>query len=197
MWGLYYNKILDFDSRTLLLLLEEPSQYMIPIFLSGIFSALGILFSSLVSLVSANKCRIGRKEAQELGNQSIGLGILMIIFSIIYIIAINITMNNYIEYLLAELLPYYTIPEFWDVYNPGFAIIAPFLGGALSIIGGIACRYIKPTDEVISIEEKKDFIVKMPTEPITRQTKYCPQCGQKLTITGIMFCGNCGFELKS
>ncbi|TKJ19152.1 MAG: hypothetical protein CEE43_16345 [Promethearchaeota archaeon Loki_b32] len=76
-------------------------------------------------------------------------------------------------------------------------MIAPFIGAALAIIGTIAIRTIKPREEVIRIEERKDLIIKTPIEPINIQVRYCPECGQKLISTEIRFCINCGFKFQS
>ena len=49
----------------------------------------------------------------------------------------------------------------------------------VSIIGGIASKFLKPEEEIIRIEEKKDILIKTPTETVSGQLKYCPECGQK------------------
>lgn len=87
--------------------------------------------------------------------------------------------------------------ELWTgTNNPGIALIAPFIGAALAIIGAIAIRPIEPREEVIRIEERKDLIIKTPIEPINSQVRYCTECGQKLISTEIRFCTSCGIELK-
>lgn len=75
-------------------------------------------------------------------------------------------------------------------------MIAPFIGAALTIIGAIAIRPIKPREEVIRIEERKDLTIKTPIEPIYSQVRYCHECGQKLISTEIRFCTSCGIDLK-
>jgi len=202
MWGLYHSDITNYGSDTLLLPLEEPTQYMMPIFLSGIFSAIIIFLCSIVSMALANSLKRSRKDFKNVGTKSIGIGILMLVASIIYIIAISITMTNYFEYIISEwyggyLPPNLIIPDFWDVYKPGFAIIMPFIGATFTIIAGIVSIAVKPREDVILVEEKRDFAIKKPIEPINSQVRYCPECGQKLLYKESKFCINCGFKFQS
>jgi len=76
-------------------------------------------------------------------------------------------------------------------------LIAPFIGAALAIIGAIAIRTIEPREDVILVEEKRDFVIKKPIEPINSQVRYCPECGQKLLYKESKFCINCGFKFHS
>jgi len=169
---------------------------MIPIFLSGIFSALIISLCSLVLITSANKVRLGKKDPKEFSNNWIGLGILLILSSISYIIATDITMTNYVEYFLSQLPYYYTVPDFWDVYSPGFGIFGPFIGAAFSIIIGIASKKIKPREVVQKVEENKFSIIYPQTDEISNNIRYCPECGQKVLYKEGKFCRYCGFEFK-
>jgi len=196
MWGLYYNYILGYGSNTLLIPLEQPSKYMIPIFLSGIFSALIIFLCSLALIASANKVRLGKKDPKDVSNSWIGLGIVLIFSSISYIIATGITMNNYVEYVFSQLPYYYTVPDIWDVYNPGFGIFGPFIGAASSIIIGIASKKIKPREVVQKVEESKLPIIYPQTDEISNNFHYCPECGQKILYKEGKFCRYCGFEFK-
>ncbi len=197
MWGLYHVDISGYGTETLLMPLESPGRYMIPIFLSGIFSAFIIFLCSIISIISANKVRLNRKDPKVASSTWIGIGLLLIVSSIVYIIAINITMGDYIEYVLSQLPNGYIAPDFWDVYNPGFGIIGPFLGAAFSIIGAIAIKVAKPKEEISFPAEKKELVKEAPTDESITQYKYCPECGQKLLYSESKFCSYCGFELKS
>jgi len=202
MWGLYHGEITNYGSNTLFMPLEEPTQYMMPIFLSGIFSAIIIFLCSIVSMALANSLKRSRKDFKNVGIKSIEIGILMLVASIIYIIAISITMTDYIEYILIELYggylpPNFIIPDFWDVYEPGFAIIMPFIGATFTIIACIVSIAVKPREDVILVEEKRDFVIKKPIEQMVSNFKYCPECGQKLLYKESKFCINCGFKFQS
>jgi len=194
MWGLFHVDIYGYSPETGLTLTEEPAEYMIPIFLSGIFSAIIILIASIMLITSANSIRKGRKNSKDFENMWLGMGILVFIAAIIYMVGIDITTKNYLKWIISQLPPdSYTIPDFWDVYDPGFGIIAPFLSGGLAIVGGVTSKYVSKR-EVIPLEKKA-----IPTaEPsITKEPKvfnYCPECGQKITYKESKYCSSCGFE---
>ena len=193
MWGLWYGSATGYGSDTLFIATEEPSQYMMPIFLSGIIPAVLILIGSIMLIASSNAVRTGRRDIKNVGNGWIGMGIMIIVASIIYIIGIDITMMNYIEYAIGPIPPGFDI---WDVYDPGFAIIAPFIGAGLSIAGSIASKTIKPREEPIFIREQKGPIIKKPIGEISHKINFCSECGHQLLHEGHRFCSHCGNELK-
>ncbi|MFX1572369.1 MAG: zinc ribbon domain-containing protein [Promethearchaeota archaeon] len=208
MWGLYYSKSVEYGSDTLFIPMEEPTQYTIPIFLSGIIPAMMILIGALILIAIANSVRIGRKDIKNVENKVIGGGLYLITASVIYLIGIQVTMGNYIEYLwkmLTDEYDYYdiVIPDLWDIYEPGFAIIGPFIGAGLAITAGVASKVTQPPKEVIKIQERQDFIEKQPTtsisqpEPISNEILFCPECGKKRIYKESKFCSHCGFEFKS
>ena len=45
-------------------------------------------------------------------------------------------------------------PSFWEIVNPGFAIIAPFISGGLSILGAILSKYLRKKGFKIIIEKE-------------------------------------------
>jgi predicted RNA-binding Zn-ribbon protein involved in translation (DUF1610 family) len=204
MWGLSYVSITGYGSRTFFIPLEQPTNYTLPIFLSGIFPAIIILFGAIIFIFTANKVRIGRKTAKDCANTWIGMGIMMIIGTIIYIIGIDITMMNLAEYQYLQIFPPPALlPNFWSVYSPGFATIAPFIGAALSIIGGIASKTIKPREVILPM--KKELMapkreIGVTGDEISKSTltsfKFCPNCGHKIISQEHRFCTNCGFELR-
>lgn len=208
MWGLYYSASAEYGTDTLFIPMEEPSKYLIPIFLSGLIPALMIFIGSLALIAIANSVRIGKKDIKNVENKLIGVGIYLITATVIYLIGIQITMENYFEYLMEDLTDeydYYDIvtPDLWDVYEPGFAIIGPFIGAGLTIAGGVASKVIKPPEEAIKIEERQDFIEKVPTktisptEPISNEILFCPECGKKRLYTESKYCSHCGFEFRA
>jgi len=159
MWGLSHVSISGYGSRTFFIPLEEPMQYTLPIFLTGIFTAIFILIGSIGFIAMANSIRKGIKKAKDSANAWIGMGILMIVGAIIYIIGIDITMMNYAEYQYLLLYPPPAIlPPFWSVYNPGFAIIAPFLGAGISIVAGIASKIMKPREVILPMKNVRLLI---------------------------------------
>ena len=198
MWGLFHVSITGYGSETLFIATEEPSQYMMPIFFSGLIPAVLILICSIALIASSNAVRTGRRDIKNVENGWIGMGVMMIVASIIYIIWIDITMMNYVEYIIEQEYGYVPpgMPDLWDVYDPGFAIIAPFIGAVFAIAGSIASKSIKPREEPIFIREQKGPITKKPIGEISNQIKFCSECGHQLLHEGHRFCSHCGNEIK-
>ena len=197
MWGLHYGVVSGYGSAFAFIPTQSPSSYMIPIFLSGIIPAILILSSSIKLIAITNSIRKGRNDIKTAENKLVGWGIALIVASIIFLIGINVTMNALFEYILYDpYFPYYPIPGIWDVYDPGFAVIGPFLGGALAIISGIASKTIKPREEPFITKDFKKHITKIPTEVTVGQINFCPDCGKRILNEESRFCTNCGFEIN-
>lgn len=209
MWGLHYGSISGYGSEISFIPTIEPIEYMLPIFIVSIIPAIIILAGSIKLIAISNSIRSGRKDIKTSANALFAVGITLIIGSIIFIIGIDITMNNFIEYLVYDPYdPYYYIPDFWTIYSPGFATIGPFLGAVLAIISGIASKTIKLDVGLTRAPEVKSFISKttqtprpMPmststSAPTINQINFCPECGQNIIQKGFKFCINCGFEFK-
>lgn len=192
MWGLFHYE--NEYSETDFWFNQEPEKFMRPIFLSGIFSAIMILIASITLIISANSVRVRRKDLKEFGGMWLALGIMIFIAAIIYIIGIDITYRNFIEQWVIPQLPPddYDVPSYWDTYDPGFGIIAPFITGVLAIVGAVASFLSKR--EVIEIKEKAMPITKPSISKEFRVYNYCPECGQKITYKGAKYCSSCGFE---
>jgi hypothetical protein len=146
---------------------------------------------------SSNAVRTGRRDIKNAENGWIGMGLMMIVASIIYIIGTDITWMNFVEYVYEQALGYVPpLRNFWDVFDPGFAVIAPFIGAGLSLAGSIASKTIKPRREPIFVGEKKGMITKKPIGEISHQINFCSECGHQLLYKGTKFCSNCGNEIK-
>ena len=209
MWGLHYGSIPGYGSEISFIPTIEPFSHTIPIFIASIIPAIIILACSIKLIAISNSIRSGRKDIKTSANALFAVGITLIIGSITFIVGIDITMNNFIDYLFYDPYdPYYYIPDFWTIYSPGFATIGPFLGAILAIISGIASKTIKLDVGPTWTPEVKSFISKttqtprpMPmststSAPTTNQIKFCSECGQKIIQKGSKFCIGCGFELK-
>lgn len=204
MWGLYDLSIPGYGSETHFIFQKffsvklGPSQYTMPIFFSSLIPALMILIVSIMLIASSNSVRTGRRDIKNVESGWIGMGLMMIVASIIYIIAIDITWMNMVKYIYEqEVGPYPPgAPGFWDTFSPGFAVIAPFIGAGLSIVGSIASKAIKPREVPIFVGEKKGPITKTPIGEISHKINFCSECGHQLLYSGTKFCSTCGNELK-
>lgn len=201
MWGIYHLSIPGYPSETIFMATDTfgPTRYTIPIFFSGFIPALLILISSIMLIVSANAVRTGKRDMRNAENGWIGMGLMLIISSIIYIIGIDITWTNLSKYVYE--LQYGPVPPgypgLWDIFDPGFAIIAPFIGAGLAIIGSIASKKIKPRDVSMYPKPKLGGIItKTPIGQISRKIKFCSECGHQLLYDGARFCPNCGEAIK-
>lgn len=201
MWGLYHLSVPGYGSESIFMFTDKfgPLQYTIPIFFSGFIPAILILISSIMLIASSNAVRTGRRDIKNVENGWIGMGIMMIVASIIYLIGIAITWMNLTKYVYEqEYGPYPSwAPGFWDTFSPGFAIIAPFIGAALAIFGSIASKKIKTRDVPIFTRQKQGGIItKTPIGQISRKIKFCSECGNQLLYDGARFCPHCGETIK-
>ncbi|MFX1278807.1 MAG: hypothetical protein ACFFA3_05270 [Promethearchaeota archaeon] len=197
MWGLFNYIIPGYDSHISFLPAEEPHLYTIPMFLVGLIPLILIFFGSLALILSANAVRAGRAELKNREKLWIIIGIILVIASIIFIIGINITWINLLESQLGPLPPDYTI---WNLYNPGFAVIAPFIGAALSILGSIVSKFIRQRGVIIHTpifkkQIQRGVITKTPIGQISKKINFCPDCGHQLLYNRSNFCTNCGKSL--
>jgi hypothetical protein len=195
MWGLFYYVIPGYDSHIAFLPAEEPHLYTISIFLVGLIPLLLILADSLALILSGNAAKADRIDLKNRETSWILMGIILIIAPIIYIIGINITWRNLLESQLGPLPSDYNI---WSIYNPGFAVIAPFIGAALSIMGSIASKVIRQREIIIHTRQKQGKVVtKIPIGQHSYKINFCTECGHQILYTGSRFCTNCGKKLKT
>ena len=97
--------------------------------------------------------------------------------------------------------------SFWQHRTPGFAVIAPFIGGGLAIIGYIVSKAtrdgeveITPISKDAAPESKEtpplEKEISPPVTPSAEAIHFCPECGQKISSSDDKFCLSCGFEFK-
>lgn len=170
--------------------------YVIP----GTIATVLITIFTIILFVSALTHR--RKETP---GSWIALGILLIIAVIIYIAGVEIGVGTY---WYNEGYPYYTTHvSFWNDYNynPGFAVIAPFIGGGLALLGGIIGKAIGTQEvierpKVIPQVERPAPVAEAPAPTPTPATeeprvmRFCPECGTKIDQPDATFCAVCGHK---
>ncbi|MFX1315563.1 MAG: hypothetical protein ACFE9T_06830 [Promethearchaeota archaeon] len=172
--------------------------YVIP----GIIATIFLTICTIILFVSSLTHR-----GKETPGSWIALGILLIVGVIYFIAGVETGVAIY-WYRQYETYYGYT-PEwvsFWNDYdyNPGFAVIAPFIGGGLAILGAILGKTVgrqvgvaKPA----AIPRVEKPVPVAPTPPSTpaeepKDYRFCPECGAKIMYKESRFCGSCGYEIS-
>jgi len=135
----------------------------------------------------------------------IALGILLIGGTIFYIA------GSELGYFIYSIINLGFPISFWQGAIPSFAVIAPFIGGGLSILGFIIGKSTsKEKVEITPISKDETPIVK--EEPSVSEeiappvsvpieephgVNFCPACGEKIPNADAKFCPGCGYDLKS
>ncbi|MFX1410980.1 MAG: hypothetical protein ACFFA6_11545 [Promethearchaeota archaeon] len=171
--------------------------YFIPGIISTVFLAICVIILFVSSLTHRGK---------ETPGSWIALGILLIGGAIYFIAGVEI---GYAIYWYRELETYGYTPEwisFWNdtILNPGFAVIAPFIGGGLTILGAIIGKTVGKQVGIVKPAatpaiEKPAPVAQTPP-PITpveepKEFRFCPECGAKIMYKESKFCGSCGYEI--
>jgi hypothetical protein len=131
MWGLFYQNGYGFFFDAGL----APIHRLIPHYIIRLIPTILILLSSILLIIMANRLRLGSRHIKSVENKLIIYGLILILAPIIFIVSYNLFSESYDIFI--------TYIEY-----PGFAFIAPFIGGALAIVVGISSIY------KISEEEK-------------------------------------------
>ena len=125
-------------------------------------------------------------------NSSIISGITLIFTMIIYMIVIDAIVYNGVN-----MFGYGTTEgiHFWNQFDIGFGVIAPFLSGFLAIIGaGIFKYYLKQEVDIIPIKTKAVEEKVIQVKPaIDKDLKFCHSCGAKIKKSSA-YCEFCGVE---
>jgi len=137
----------------------------------------------------------------------IALGILLIGGAIYFIAGVEIGVAIH---WFNEFETYGYTPEwisFWNDYNynPGFAVIAPFIGGGLALLGAIIGKSIGKQEGIGKPKaapkvEKPAPVAERPAPtptPVTEEAKvvrFCPECGTKIEQADSTFCSACGHK---
>jgi hypothetical protein len=171
--------------------------FLVPgIMIVGIISTILIVISTLILFISALSHR-GKKAPASW----IVLGIILIGGTIYYI------GGSQLAYFIYNIINYGYPDSFWRGGIPSFAVIAPFIGGATSIISFIVGRSIgeqevdikpvskeKSSESIYSTPIVEEVSQAFPTEEI-QIAKFCPVCGVKLENPEGRFCPSCGSDL--
>ncbi|MFX0023914.1 MAG: zinc-ribbon domain-containing protein [Candidatus Hermodarchaeota archaeon] len=134
------------------------------------------------------------------------LGILLIGGTIFFIAGTEL------GYFIYHIINYGTPASFFQGAIPSFAVIGPFIGGGLSIIGFIIGKTAggKEEVEIKPISKEQPPVVKeepqIPEEvvPLVSESveephmvNFCAVCGEKIPDAEAKFCPGCGYNLKS
>ena len=169
--------------------------------------SLGILIPGIISLILLTICTITlfvsalTHRGKETPGSWIALGILLIGGAIYFIVgtAVGFAVSRMIEFDITEWV------RFWENRTPGFAVIAPFIGGGLTILGAILGKTIGKQESidkpktVPQVEKPIPVVETPPTNPTpapeeAKVVRFCSECGTKIEQPGSAFCSVCGFK---
>jgi hypothetical protein len=173
-----------------------------PIF--GFFNIPSVIIVGIISTILLTVCIIIlfisslTHRGKETPGSWIALGILLIGGTIFYIAGAEFGTMMY--YILHAMIPV----SFWQGGIPSFSVIAPFIGGGLSILGFIIGRTKGEEEPEIKpiLKEEPTPSEELPT-PTTIATEeapsvnFCPVCGEKISDLEAKYCPGCGTDLKS
>ncbi|MFX0042802.1 MAG: hypothetical protein ACFE8L_07810, partial [Candidatus Hodarchaeota archaeon] len=124
-----------------------PTEASILIFLQQLIHFIGLfIFASWICVLASKAVKEGNSNKYELFWIILGISIILVTLS--YIIQMEIMMNHFFDEFRGLELSY------WETFNPGFAIIAPFLSGGLSILGAILSKYSRKKGFGVIIEKE-------------------------------------------
>jgi hypothetical protein len=169
--------------------------------------SLGLLIPGIISLILLTICTITMfvsaltHRGKETPGSWIALGILLIGGAIYFITgtAVGFAINRMIELDITEWV------RFWENRTPGFAVIAPFIGGGLAILGAILGKTIGKQEDIgkpkaIPQVETPAPMTETPAPSPTPApeeamiVRFCSECGTKIEQIGTAFCAVCGFK---
>ena len=178
MWGLISVKAYDFFQGYVIVtqFTEDPVELTI-----CIIATLIVVIGAVGLFSSANKARkLGYSKLK-----GVTPSILLIIGTLFWII----------EFEVLNLVS--SGVSFWDAMSPGFAVLAPFLGAVISLIGYGATKTISksPREPITPIKKTTE---KTQAEVYNQRSfKFCPSCGEKIAEINQRYCVNCGYDLKN
>jgi hypothetical protein len=171
--------------------LDIPGYYI-----PGIIATIFLIICTLILFVSSLTHR--KKETP---GSWIALSILLIGGTIYFIasVEIGVAIYNFNQYDATEWV------SFWGDYRVGFAVIAPFIGGGLTLLGAILGKTIGKQEfigKIKAVPQVKESVPVVETSAPTatssikeaKVVRYCPECGTKIEQIGSAFCSVCGFK---
>ncbi len=170
---------------------------VLSIMIIGIISTILIVICTIILFISALSHR-----GKEIPGSWIVIGIFLIGGTIFYI------GGSELGYFIYRLIHYGLPGSFWRGGIPSFAVIAPFIGGGLSILSVIIGKSVGKEEVDITPVSKEAPSVSIDEPPIKEEisqpfptakfqsAKFCPVCGEKILSIEARFCPSCGNNLK-
>ena len=184
MWDLTTMGVTGYDSISLFI-----SEW--DFIIVSIITTSAILLSVVNLLILAITTKKRKLNTQNFGLMSIIGAVLSIGIIIYYMIAMDIA---FYDGVTVDGTAFPAGYHFWDLFNPSFGIILPFISATLSFIGVGVFRYYSKRKEDI-VPPRMDTVQEYtPASKTIGSLKYCPECGFKNLLTDAKFCTNCGFK---
>ncbi len=156
--------------------------YYIPGIVATVFLTICVIILFVSSLTHRKK---------ETPGSWIALGILLILGVIYFIVGVEIGVAT----------------SFWGEeynYNPGFAVIAPFIGGGITLLGAVLGKTIGRQEGIVKpaaipqVEKPAPVAEAPPPSPTAEEPKdfrFCTECGAKIMYKENKFCASCGYKI--
>ncbi|MHA1242878.1 MAG: zinc ribbon domain-containing protein [Promethearchaeota archaeon] len=152
----------------------------VDIIIVSIITTCAILLSVVNLLILANTTKKRGLNTKDFELMSIISAVLSIGIMLYYMIAMDIA---FFDGVTIDGTPFSEGYHFWELFNPSFGIILPFISAVLSFIGVGVFRYYS--------NRKAEYI---PVSKTMGSLNFCPECGHKNLLTDAKFCINCGFK---
>ena len=161
------------------------------IIIVSIITTCAILLSVVNLLILANTTQKRGLNTKDFELMSIISAVLSIGIMLYYMIAMDIALFDGVT---IDGTPFSEGYRFWELFNPSFGIILPFISATLSFFGAGVFRYYSSRKEDIvppQTDTVKEFV---PVYKKTGTLNYCPECGEKLPRADANFCVKCGYK---
>jgi len=184
MWDFTTMGVVGFESISLFISDGD-------IIIVSIITTCAMLLSVVNLLILSSTTRKRNLNTKDFELMSIISAVLSICIMLYYMIAMDIA---FYDGLTIEDTTFSAGYHFWDLFNPSFGIILPFISATLSFFGvGVFRYYSKRKEDMVpaQMDIVKEYV---PVPKKMGSFNYCPECGEKILSANANFCVKCGYK---